>query len=100
MDGPRACHTKQDKSEKERQILYDITYLQNLKYDKNEQIYKTKTFTDVDNRLLIAKGEASGGRDYWKFEVDRYKLLYIGWIKQQGSTVQHREQYLLSCDKP
>ena len=28
------------KSERERQIPYDITYMWNLKYDKNEPIYK------------------------------------------------------------
>ena len=42
MDGPRDYHTKQSKSEKERQIPYDITYLWNLKYDTNERIYETE----------------------------------------------------------
>ena len=37
MDGPREYHTKWSKSERERQILYDITYMQNLKYDRNEK---------------------------------------------------------------
>ena len=31
MDGPRDCHTKWNKSDQERQMLYDITYLWNLK---------------------------------------------------------------------
>ena len=43
MDGPRDHHTKRSKSERERQIPHDITYLLNLKYDTNEHIYKTKT---------------------------------------------------------
>ena len=30
------------KSEKERQIPYDITYVWNLKYDTNELIYVTE----------------------------------------------------------
>ena len=42
-DGPRSNHTKRSKSEKERQIPYDITYMWNLKYDTNEPIYKTET---------------------------------------------------------
>ena len=42
MDGPRGYHTKWSKSEKERQISYDMTYLWNLKYDTNELIYKTE----------------------------------------------------------
>ena len=31
------------KSERERQIAYDTTYLWNLKYGTNEPIYKTET---------------------------------------------------------
>ena len=43
MDGPRDYHTKRNKSERERQIPYDITYMWNLKYDTNEPIYETET---------------------------------------------------------
>ena len=40
MDATRDFHTK---SERERQIPYDITYMWNLKYGTNEPIYKTVT---------------------------------------------------------
>ena len=43
MDGPRDYHTKWSKSERERQIPYDITYMCNLKYYTIELIYKTET---------------------------------------------------------
>ena len=43
MDGPRDHHTKQSKSDRERQILYDITYMWNIKNNTNELIYKTET---------------------------------------------------------
>ena len=43
MDATRDDHTKWSKSEKERQIPYDITYMWNLKYDTNELIYKAET---------------------------------------------------------
>ena len=43
MDGPRDYHTKWSKSERERQIPYNITYMWNLKYETNEPIYKTET---------------------------------------------------------
>ena len=43
MDGPGDYHTKRIKSERERQILYNITYMWNLKSDPNEPIYKTET---------------------------------------------------------
>ena len=35
----------------------------NLKYDTNEPIYETETITDIENRLVVAKGEGVGGRD-------------------------------------
>ena len=31
--------------------------MQNLKYDKNELIYKTETNPQTENRLVITKGE-------------------------------------------
>ena len=40
-NGSRDNRTKQ--SERERQIPYDITYTRNLKYDTNEQSFKTET---------------------------------------------------------
>ena len=48
MDGPRDF-TKKSKSERERQIPYDITYIWNLKYNTNEHIYRN-IITDIDNR--------------------------------------------------
>ena len=42
-DGPRDHQTEWDKSERERQIPYDTTYMWNLKYGTNEPIYKTET---------------------------------------------------------
>ena len=47
MDGPRDYHTKRSKSERERHILYDITYMWNLKNDTNELIYITETDTQT-----------------------------------------------------
>ena len=46
-----------------RQIPYDITFVQNLKYDTNELIYET----DAENILVTAKGEKDGEGMHWKF---------------------------------
>ena len=35
------------KSERERQIPYNVTYMWNLKYDTNEHINKTETDTQT-----------------------------------------------------
>ena len=42
MDGLRDYH-KESKSDTQRQILYDTTYIWNLKYDANELFHKTET---------------------------------------------------------
>ena len=39
-DAPRDYHTKWSKSERERQISYDIIYMWILKYDTHELIYE------------------------------------------------------------
>ena len=43
MDTTRDYHTKWSKSERERQIVYGITYVWNVKYGINELIYETET---------------------------------------------------------
>ena len=43
MNGPRDLHAKCGLSYRERQILYDISYMWNLKYDTDELIYETET---------------------------------------------------------
>ena len=42
MDETRGYHTKWSKSERERQLSYDIRYMWNLKYVINEPIYRKK----------------------------------------------------------
>ena len=42
MDATRDSHTKWSKSERERQVPYNITYMWNLKYGTNEPIYRTE----------------------------------------------------------
>ena len=64
----------------------------NLKYDTNELIYKTETDSQTQRTDLWLP---RGGMD-WEFGISRCKLL----DKQQGPTVEHRELYSISCDKP
>ena len=71
MDTSRDSHAKWNKSERERQIPYDITYIWNLIYGTNEPIYRKKLI-DMEYRFVVAKGE--GERDGWEFGVGRCKL--------------------------
>ena len=49
----------------------------NLKYDTNEPIYENRNgIMDIENRLVVAKGEGVGGGMEWEVRVSRCKLLY------------------------
>ena len=43
MDGPRDCHAGWSKSDREKQMPLGIAYVWNLKYGRNELIYRTET---------------------------------------------------------
>ena len=43
MDATRDYHTQWSKAERDGQIINDVTYMWNLKYDTNEIIYKIET---------------------------------------------------------
>ena len=50
------------KSDRERQISYDITYMWNLKKNcTNELIYKTEIVTDVEAILWLPEGKGGEG---------------------------------------
>ena len=61
MRGPRDDHTKQSKSERDRQRSYDITSMWNLKYGTNEAIYKTETDSQAKRTdLWFPRGRGVG----------------------------------------
>ena len=62
------------KSDRERQISYDIIYMWNLKY---ELIYKIETDSQRINLWLLRR-RGSRGRKDWEFEISGCKLSYIG----------------------
>ena len=63
--------TKWSKSDRERQIPYDITYMWSLKYDTNQLIYKTETDSQNRRTDLWLLGE-------WGAEGE-------GWVGSLGS---------------
>ena len=49
---------------RERKIPYDITYMWNLKiWHKLTYLQKRNRLTDIENRLVVAKGAAGGNKD-------------------------------------
>ena len=56
MDGPRGYYAKCNDSDRERQIPYDLTYMQNLKNKRN----KTKNgLLGIENKLVVAGGQGA-----------------------------------------
>ena len=55
----------------------------NLKYGTNQPSYQTEALTDMENRLVVAKGV--GGRSGMdrEFGVSRCKLLHLEWISNE-----------------
>ena len=72
----------------------------NLKYDTNEAIYKTETDSQTQRTdLWLPKRVTWEGMD-WEFGGQQMQTIIYRMDKQQGPTVQHRELYSTSCDKP
>ena len=100
MEAARYYHTKGSKSERERQIPYDIT--QNLyNYDTNEPSMKQTHRHRAD--LWLPK-QGGSGVDGWEVGISRGKLLYLGWINNkillystgnyiQYPVINHNEKY-------
>ena len=62
FDGPGDYHTKWNKSDRERQISYDINYIWNLKkWYKWTYLQNRNRLTDIANKLMVTKGERWGG---------------------------------------
>ena len=76
------------KSDRERQIPYDITCMWNLKYDTNELIYETDTNAQAQKRLVVANGKEAGGGmmgfTAWLAETDIFMFIYLFSWPLQG----------------
>ena len=79
MDGPRDCHIEWSKSDRERQISYDIAYIWNLKkWYKWTYLQNRNRVTDVEKQTYgYQGGKGAGGGINWEIGIDIYTLLYI-----------------------
>ena len=58
MDGPRGYYAKKNKSNLERQVLYDFTYMWNLKAKQMKKCNRTVIHTE--NKCGCQRGRAQG----------------------------------------
>ena len=86
-----------------RQILYDITYMWNLKNNTNEYINICKTETDSQiqkTNFWLPKERGKGGGTNLRYGINRYKLLYIKQISNKDIlySTGNYIQYLVIMD--
>ena len=62
-------------SQKEGQILYDITYMWNLKHNTSECVKTRNRLTDTENKLIVMKEWGKWGN--LGHEINEHKLSYI-----------------------
>ena len=60
IDATRDSRTKWTKSERERQIPHDVTYLESNTWHKRTYLQKRNKLKDMENRLVVAKEEGEG----------------------------------------
>ena len=75
MDGPGDDQTKRSKSDRERQISYDIAYTESKKNDTNELITKQKQSHRFRERTHGYGVGGRGGRVDWEFGTGMYTPL-------------------------
>ena len=76
IDGSGGHYAKWNKSDREQQILYDITYMWNLKKGyKWTYLENRSRITDVENKLMVNRGK--WGWDKLGDWIDIYIQLYI-----------------------
>ena len=71
MEATRDSHTKWSKSERERQIPYDITYTWNLKYGTDEPTTGQKQTHRCGEQTCGCQGGGWGSGIDWEFGVSR-----------------------------
>ena len=70
MERPRDYHTKWSKSDRERQISYDIAYMPNLKkWYKWTYLQNRNRFTDLENKLMVTGGVGRDRLGVWDWHV-------------------------------
>ena len=78
MNKTRDSHTKS-----ERLTPYDIIYLESNTSHKWTYLWKRNKLMDLENRLVVAKGEGRGGGIDREFRASRCKLFHLEWISNE-----------------
>ena len=69
-------------SERERQIPYHL-YVESKIWQKRTYLQNRNRLTDIEHRLVVAKGEEGGNGMEGEFRFGRHKLLHLEWISNE-----------------
>ena len=94
MDGLKDYYTKWSKSGIERQIWVHL-YMKSKTWHK--WIYPWNRVTDIENKLVVAKGEGCERGMDWEFGISRRKLLHM---MDNKVLLYITENYIQYSDKP
>ena len=84
MEGPRDYHTKWSKPERRTNTIWHHLCVESKIRHKWTYLQNRNRLTDIENRLVVAKGEGGGGGMDWEFGVSRCKLVYMEWINNRS----------------
>ena len=70
------------KKRKTNTIWYHL-YVESEMWHRWTYLWNRNRLTDIENRLVVAKGEGRWGGMDWEFGVSICKLLYIEWVNNK-----------------
>ena len=70
------------KSERERQVPYDVAYIWNLIYGTSEPFHRKETH-GLEEQTCSCQGVEGESEMEWEFGVGRCKLLHLEWISNE-----------------
>ena len=84
MDEPEDCYAEWSQSVREREISYDIPYMQNLKRKyKWTYLQNRNGLTGLENELMVTREEGREKEIATEFEINMYTQLYLKWINNK-----------------
>ena len=99
MEGTGYYHTKGSKSDRERQISYDLTHMQNMKKMIQINLFAKQTLTHRHREWTSGYhgGRVERGWIDWEFGIDLYILLYIKQVNNKDLlyNIGNYTQYLV-----
>ena len=80
MDGPRDYHTKSVSQKRKINIIWYHIYVESKIRHRGTYLQKRNRCSDIESKLMFAKGKRLGEEKDGEFAISRCKLLCKGWI--------------------